>query len=396
MDVFFYKYGKIVFSDGVLNIGTGMEMTYTTLLTLLTAAICVILFVFGVGQLTARKKTVRHYLLAAILIITAINIILDMAFRTGFLHNYPCLLYINYPLEYLLGPPLYLFFISLVYKDHQFARWEKMLFIVPLMVFLFMLPYFLQSGSIKRVQIPWYNGWTGLPGYLYRTIDRGIEIWQFFCFALALIKLIPHFFRAQHRKNNRLQSILIYGFLWLFWTAWYALVVLLPMQQYYQETVLTGSLLALILFFFYIRNPDFLSHGLFSLHSTSSQTLLNGKSVQTVLDELEKLMLNEEAYVDEHLSLSDLASRLGIQAYRLSDLLNNELHTTFKQYVNQYRLRKACELLVNEKKSSILDIAFRSGFQSKSAFNNIFKQKTGMTPSFYRKHPERHSDLKGL
>ena len=46
---------------------------------------------------------------------------------------------------------------------------------------------------------------------------------------------------------------------------------------------------------------------------------------------------------------------------------------------------EAKELLIEEKDKTILDIAFQSGFNSKSVFNTAFKKFTTLTPSQYKK-----------
>ncbi len=60
------------------------------------------------------------------------------------------------------------------------------------------------------------------------------------------------------------------------------------------------------------------------------------------------------------------------------------------RFVGQLRLREACRLLV-ESKAPIGDIAERSGFQDQLYFSRIFRKKTGMTASAYRKRHQEHA-----
>ena len=57
---------------------------------------------------------------------------------------------------------------------------------------------------------------------------------------------------------------------------------------------------------------------------------------------------------------------------------------SFTQFLNELRIGHACKLLRN-KKLSISDICYESGFQNFANFNRIFKEITGKTPSVYRK-----------
>jgi len=57
----------------------------------------------------------------------------------------------------------------------------------------------------------------------------------------------------------------------------------------------------------------------------------------------------------------------------------------FYTLVNDYRIDEVKRRLVDPqyKNLTILAIAYDSGFNAKSSFNTIFKEKTGVTPSEY-------------
>ena len=54
--------------------------------------------------------------------------------------------------------------------------------------------------------------------------------------------------------------------------------------------------------------------------------------------------------------------------------------------MNEYRVEEVKKRMVDPayKNLTILAIAYDSGFNSKSSFNTIFKELTGMTPSAYQ------------
>ena len=57
----------------------------------------------------------------------------------------------------------------------------------------------------------------------------------------------------------------------------------------------------------------------------------------------------------------------------------------FNEFINQYRIEYAKNLLNAETKKTILDVAYESGYNSKSAFYKHFTSVTSMTPAQYRK-----------
>jgi len=95
-------------------------------------------------------------------------------------------------------------------------------------------------------------------------------------------------------------------------------------------------------------------------------------------------MYLEIHYPDPALSLSSMGHELGLSAGRISTLIKEEYHTTFKQELNRLRLTEASRLL-QETDRQIIDIAFAVGYNDRSYFYKVFFKTTGFSPSKYRK-----------
>lgn len=106
------------------------------------------------------------------------------------------------------------------------------------------------------------------------------------------------------------------------------------------------------------------------------------------IEKVRKFMLEQEAYLDPTLSLNSLARSTNIPSRELSLLINHQLNKHFFDYVNEFRIEKAKELLKNPDKKdlTILEILYDVGFNSKSSFNTAFKKNCGLTPTQYRRN----------
>jgi AraC-like DNA-binding protein len=58
---------------------------------------------------------------------------------------------------------------------------------------------------------------------------------------------------------------------------------------------------------------------------------------------------------------------------------------TFTEYLNNFRISRACVMLTAQQDKSILQVAFNSGFRSSTHFNRMFQAKKGCSPSGFRK-----------
>ena len=63
-------------------------------------------------------------------------------------------------------------------------------------------------------------------------------------------------------------------------------------------------------------------------------------------------METDEVFLNSRLTLTDLSALLGTNRTYLSVYLNNELHTTFYDYVNSYRIRKVVARLESSDENS--------------------------------------------
>lgn len=125
---------------------------------------------------------------------------------------------------------------------------------------------------------------------------------------------------------------------------------------------------------------------------------LKQKDVALYIKQLDKHMAESKPYLDRELSIYDLSKQLKIPRHFLSEVINEHLGKNFYNLVNDYRVEEVKRRLEDPeyKQLTILAIAYDSGFNAKSSFNTIFKEKTGITPSEYQKQvTARNSRLTG-
>lgn len=110
----------------------------------------------------------------------------------------------------------------------------------------------------------------------------------------------------------------------------------------------------------------------------------------------------EKPYLDGDFTINKLAIQLDKSRTYISQVVNEYFNKNFKNFINEFRVREACRLLVTKKNLTIEAIAKEVGFKSKSSFNTAFKYYTGLTPTTFIKHtidkdisdPKSDSELK--
>lgn len=112
---------------------------------------------------------------------------------------------------------------------------------------------------------------------------------------------------------------------------------------------------------------------------------LSKKVLYELKEKLVRLVESQELYLDNELTLMDLAEALRISRHHTSQIINVCFNSSFYEFINKYRIEVAEKLLINEDSNlNITDIAYKSGFNNRVSFYNAFKKNLGITPTEYR------------
>lgn len=109
------------------------------------------------------------------------------------------------------------------------------------------------------------------------------------------------------------------------------------------------------------------------------QPMSNEEQTQFVI-RLNRLMYEEKIYLEPNLKLSDLALRAGTCRTYMSEYLNQALHTSFSDYINEQRIHYAQRLLEENPDATILYLSAKSGFNSEQSFLRNYRKFTGKSP----------------
>ncbi len=120
--------------------------------------------------------------------------------------------------------------------------------------------------------------------------------------------------------------------------------------------------------------------------TTSQEPQQPPEVAREVVQNLLSFVAEKKPYLDEALTLTQLATQLGMSRNQLSLVINNGVGQSFYTFINTYRVEEAKRLIADPKNANFtfLSLAFEAGFPSKSSFHNIFKKVTGLTPTEYR------------
>jgi len=132
------------------------------------------------------------------------------------------------------------------------------------------------------------------------------------------------------------------------------------------------------LFFTVVGNAD-QSHG----HDHCELTPADQHDLDVILG-----LDGTDLVLESGLTISKLASRLRIPEHRLRHLINQHMgYRNFADFLNHHRIQAAKARLSNieDRNIPVLTIAMDMGYGSLGPFNRAFKERTGQTPTAYRR-----------
>jgi AraC-like DNA-binding protein len=299
---------------------------------------------------------------------------------SGSIERYPLLIRSGFPLELGSIPLVYLYIRSLVEKDFKLKDanpWHLLPFALGLVWYLIVLA--IGPASLFRFS----------PEFHFE------KYWRL---AVVFLVTLPYIWfsrrkilqlRAEAKDfNSSLAELRLPWLNFLLFVCYFTVVFrlgdLLSGPQaplwIYSGLITTVALMGLIYFA--------LSK---SLLLQREFTPSNGKVLED--GELERLkarlllrLEHDRLYLQPQIRLNDLADTMSVKGYRLSEVIKRGLGTTFYDLINGLRVEHAKQILLDPAyvHLNLLGVAMESGFNSKSAFNDAFKRKLGLTPSEYR------------
>lgn len=203
---------------------------------------------------------------------------------------------------------------------------------------LFMIPPHTKNKYFPAVENPWSYRWIGLKGSLVESL-------------LSRCGLSAEDYLLHHKLDSQLDG--------LFEQVHYC------MQGGHKLKAL-GTALQLL---------DYLEH---NIRNRKKDSLTPGESYfHTAVHFIHKNYFN-------NISISDIADAANIDRTYIFKLFQRYLNISPSQYLQQYRLDKAC-ILLRKSSLSITDVSYAVGFQHSPYFTKLFTHYKGMTPSEYRK-----------
>lgn len=101
---------------------------------------------------------------------------------------------------------------------------------------------------------------------------------------------------------------------------------------------------------------------------------------------VEKIMNYIQKNYQQDLSLDQFSELTNLHPSYISYLFKNETGVSLIQYLQEYRMKKAKELIVNHRSLPVHTIANQVGYENPQHFMKVFKKVVGCTPGSFREN----------
>jgi len=119
------------------------------------------------------------------------------------------------------------------------------------------------------------------------------------------------------------------------------------------------------------------------LYVKYQRTGLSKELSKDLKEKLLTLMETDKLFIESEINLLDIAKLLNISRNQASQVINENFDMSFYDFINNYRVAEAKELIDNE--LNFTEIAYSVGFNNRISFYKAFKKFTGLNPTQYKK-----------
>ncbi len=321
----------------------------------------------------SRVNRKANRFLALLTFSIGLNLVLSWILVNGYFNQYPVLHILPFGIGFGLGPTLYLYVKSLT-KDQPVNLKHLWWFI----------------GDYLHSIYHWIFGRSDYEPPIHELLDK-IGFASLFVIAFYLWKSRKEILAYQKELKSKLSNVerqtlnwlnqLSFLFLLLLPISLILWLLLLTIGLDFNDRVIGQFIFTTIIFWLGIgglRQPEIISKGTASTTIPTSNTI-----AQKHLEGLLQCMEKDKLYLLPDLNVRFLEDRLNITAKQISEALNQELGKNFYSFVNEYRVQEFKEKVVHTPQLTLAGLALECGFNSKTTFQRVFKEMTGMRPSEY-------------
>ncbi|HSC67007.1 MAG TPA: AraC family transcriptional regulator [Cellvibrio sp.] len=365
-----------------------------------TLMLCVALTLLPASSGQAARTQPRLLLQAFFLLVsvtlTTTLIIWNASFQSMAIAQYPLVPAILSACLLLQGPVLF-FYLRSLSRELDFNRWYQGVHLLPALVSVAVI-----YGYDLSI-LDWIPGNWPL---LSKTEQMAMAfVWALFkcspllyvlaCFytEYRLRQQLRQMYSAISERELRLADLVLGGFfihwLWSFVAYFLGGYVsgetndLLGILNNYLTVILINAV-----FLFGLRNTrQLLRQEMLVAADSGRDRLQEMPQVDEKLRAVERGIAQQRLHLESQINLERFAEQIGIKPRELSTIINDHYQQNFFEFINSQRVEEAKRLLAAPECAgdTVLDILYKSGFNSQSAFHRFFKRITGMTPSEYRK-----------
>ncbi|MGU9938552.1 helix-turn-helix domain-containing protein [Empedobacter brevis] len=347
------------------------------------------------------KHKLSNCLLAFFLFTNAVDAIKFL--QRGFPANYINLEAFRWSFVYLFSAAFYLYVLSVCYTNFRLKA-KHLLHAIPFLAF----NVFIMWGIIfvdRPAKIKFINSMGDMPLWQFFLILFEVLFQVYFVASFLVIRKAKKVYLENYTNPNISALNALYKITTLYYVLHFIVLMrwLVTFIFGWGKVELRDWIVCLdglaFLFctcwylFVALNNPDFF-RGVNSELKPIKKVVSKEKSISEINEEknkeiesLKDFMVKNEPYLDSSLTIQDLAEQVEMPVKDLSTLINLYMDKHFFDFVNEYRIEKAMQILkdASQKELTVLEILYQVGFNSKSSFNTSFKKYTGKTPTDFRK-----------
>lgn len=372
-------------------------MTYN-LGALLSFLVAFQLFFVTLYLFTHKKGNKRNNrLLALVFLMFAINLMDFTARVSGVIFPIPLLHLLDDCFFFLYGPVLYFYTQGVVYHDFAFKRsdaWHLIPFIGVAGYLIFLVLFVdleTQSEVAKKNISADFPAWVLVASQVIY-----LHILCYLWFSWRTIKIYQSVIKDKFSSIDEINLDWLRFMIRAFSGITIVAMINNIMPVFSSIFFLYSSAIVLLIGSFYFINlvlvkalnqPAIFSGIAKEETKKYAASKLDMEEIKNYQNQLTNLMHANHPYLNTDLKSKDLAEKLDISPKVLSQVINQGFNQNFFDFINTFRCEEVKRVLQGpDKKITIIEAMYQSGFNSKSSFNKEFKKLTGETPSEFKKN----------